>query len=122
MLPSSMQINGNNIPFHVAKAYGVRSTASPKPAAPVARPSAAPTPTSDVPRAGSVRELDALAAGRRTARVDRLVGGTVHRPINFDGAATARTDGGPLQLYNRAADRVEAAIGVNVGRSIDVQG
>jgi len=51
----------------------------------------------------------------------------VSKPVDFDGvpaprrAATAAPTN-VLQLYTRAADRVEAAVAIQLGRSIDVQG
>ena len=77
----------------------------------------------------------------RSGGLDRLVGGTVRSDINrgigFDGdpapPATGPTTGsetptprpassGPFQLYNRHADRLEAATGVALGGSIDIKG
>jgi len=118
-----MQINGP-IPFHVAKAYGVKPAA---PAAPLAAASGARAPLSiaqaaPLPTANSIDALSQLAAAPRSAKVDRLVGGTVNVPLSFDGAATRTPGTGTLQLYTRAADKIEAAVAVNVGRAIDVSG
>jgi hypothetical protein len=118
-----MQINGP-IPFHVAKAYGVKPGGAP---APLAATGAAPAPfsiaqASPLPTANSIDALSQLAAAPRSAKVDRLVGGTVNTPLSFDGAATRTPGTGSLQLYTRAADKIEAAVAVNVGRAIDVTG
>ena len=87
---SPMRID-SAIPFHVAKAYGV------KPLAPVAAVKNAPVASS-------------------------LVGGRVDKPVDFTGSSPASTTPGVLQLYNRAADKVEAAIAVQIGRQLDVRG
>jgi hypothetical protein len=57
---------------------------------------------------------------------EKLIAGRVPGGVEFNTPRTA----GPtslvpatvLPLYTRAADRVEAAIGVHVGRTIDVRG
>ena len=97
-----------SIPFHVARAYGTRPTAAPtstpalKPTAPVA-----PTRSATTPPEG----------------VQQLIAGRVARPVDFDDVSTpAAPAGAPqaYQLYNRAADKLEAA--VRVGTTLDLQG
>lgn len=90
-----MQIN-TSIPMHVARAYGV------KPTAPMAPPTAAPAPT--------------------TGSVSALVGGRVSRPIDFNAEPAAAPPSHAFQMYTRAADKIEAAVAVQLGRSIDVTG
>jgi len=61
-------------------------------------------------------------------RLDRLVAGSVDSPINrgegFDEASGERSTSDPagLKLYNRAADVVEVATELGLGRTIDVTG
>ena len=50
-----------------------------------------------------------------------LVSGTVSRPVEFD-TTTGPTAQDAIGLYARAADRVEVAVAVQVGRTIDVRG
>ena len=50
-----------------------------------------------------------------------LVGGRVDTPVEFDQTAAPSVPGA-LPLYVRAADRIEAAVSVQVGRSVDVKG
>ena len=84
------------IPFRASAAYGVRPTA------PAGRPIAATTATG----AGS--------AIRPT--VSNIPGGT-HLPTR-----PQAVNEGPMHLYNRQADRIEAATGVALGRTLDIQG
>ena len=123
------------IPFQAASAYGMRPTGSPRVSAPPATPEAG-SPTAVRPMAADRVDLTTRSGG-----LDRLVGGTVRSDINrgigFDGdpapPATGPTTGpetptprpassGPFQLYNRHADRLEAATSVALGGSIDIKG
>lgn len=55
--------------------------------------------------------------------VANLVSGSVVRAIDFDHQAPAPTQRpDTLALYTRAADKVEAATAVHVGRMIDLSG
>lgn len=109
-----MEINGN-IPIHVARAYGLQRPAGPGQAAPI-RPTAS---TTGLPMVSQVTGAPTTGDVGRSRSVDKLVAGTVHQPISFDGAATISPNQ-TLQLYTRAADKIEAAVAVNVGRSLDV--
>ena len=123
------------IPFQAASAYGMRPTGSPRVTA------SAPTPEAGSPTAVRPVAADRVDLATRSGGLDRLVGGTVRSDINrgigFDGdpapPATGSTTGpgiptphpessGPFQLYNRHADRLEAATGVALGGSIDIKG
>ncbi|MHC5114155.1 MAG: hypothetical protein ACYTGP_06980 [Planctomycetota bacterium] len=100
-----MQISGS-LPMHIARAYGV--TPQVRPAAPLA-PAAPATPAT--PAADS-------------SKLNQLVAGTVNvnaSPPTTPTVAAGAADG-PYQLYTRAADRIEAATAVQIGRSIDVRG
>ena len=61
------------------------------------------------------------AAPATPAAKSPLVSGTVARAVEFD-STTGPTAAGAIGLYTRAADRVEAAVAVQVGRTIDVSG
>jgi hypothetical protein len=107
-----MQINGINgsFPIHAYKAYGVTPgrPAAPQPAAPTA-PIATP------------QRPDAYEP---TSAVNQLVAGRVSQPINFDSTLNAAPQTGPaqvFQMYTRAADKIEAAVSIQIGKSIDVQ-
>jgi hypothetical protein len=121
------------IPFRAAAAYGVpatRQTSS-------ARPPAFPANPGSVLPGQAIRPPAVDVVETTSTRVDgirRLVAGTVRSDINrgigFDEdgprgtaprPAVPRADG-TLHLYNRQADRMEAATGVALGRSLDVQG
>ena len=106
-----MQISGS-IPFVAAQAYGI-----PRAATSVDR-----SPRS-LGSSGVVqpRSFPSLPDAARPRSLSNLVAATVNQPMTFDGAATPTTEG-TLQLYTRAADKIEAAIAVNVGRAIDVTG
>ncbi len=115
------------ISFRAAAAYGVSST----------RQAGAPRPTAAVTAGQEIRPPVVDIVETASSRVDglrRLVAGTVRSDINrglgFDedgprGTAPRPTPpraDGSLHLYNRQADRMEAATGVAIGRSLDVQG
>jgi len=106
-----MEIQGS-IPFHVAQAFGIRSVA---PTINLAKSHA----LTDSTHLNGDLASNAPAGVKRSPLIDRIVAATVHRPIEFDGAATV-SPSASLQLYTRAADKVEAAVAVNVGRAIDV--
>ncbi len=99
-----MEIRGP-LPFHVAKAYGVVKT----PAAAVAH---------------------GAASGGASGGATRLVAGTVSVPADpslasntVQGTASSgsrQTDAFPM--YSRAADRVEVATAVALGRNLDMRG
>ncbi|MGI9014654.1 MAG: hypothetical protein ACR2GY_10445 [Phycisphaerales bacterium] len=67
----------------------------------------------------SIADIQSLPGVSRSRAIDHIVGGTVHQPISFDGAATV-SGNGALPMYTRAADKVEAATGIALGRAIDV--
>lgn len=92
----SMQITGS-LPMHVLRAYGVSPTAAARPAQP------APAPAATRPADGA------------------LVAGKVSQAPDFSGNLPARAEGA-LPLYGRAADRIEAAIGLELGRNLDITG
>ncbi len=107
-----MQINGS-IPMHIARAYGVKPAATTTPA-----PAPAPTPP-----AARVQQSDAYApatAAQPNQRIEALVAGQVNQPIDF--APSPAPQSAVLQLYTRAADRIEAGTAVQLGRSLDVSG
>jgi hypothetical protein len=89
-----MQIQ-NALPLHIARAYGLGG-----PARPAVTPPSPPAPSSPT---------------------KSLVGGTVRQPVEFDSGTSASAPNA-LSLYTRAADRMEVAVAVQVGRSIDVRG
>lgn len=119
-----MTLDGSNslsaaptIPFHVARLYGARPTASVQPAR-GADTIAAITPTNSG---------DAAASGK----LDRLVGAVVPGRVSFDevslsgGLAATERGGAPravLPFYTRPGDRQEAATAIQVGRRLDVAG
>ena len=134
------------IPFRASAAYGVRPTA------PAGRPitvtgaigaSGASGANGTAPEANAairptvVDQVETRSAA--TGRLDLLVAGTVRSDINrgtgFDGDSVSTipsgthlptrpqaVNEGPMHLYNRQADRIEAATGVALGRTLDIQG
>ncbi|MCL4211344.1 MAG: hypothetical protein HRU76_08110 [Phycisphaeraceae bacterium] len=118
-----MDIRGP-IPFHVARAYGVQPALNATKIGAV-RPMggvAAPVGPSGVRQVDATGDLSRVEGVTRSRGLDHLVGGTVNRPIAFDGAATTQPSAGSLPMYTRAADKIEAAVAVNLGRMLDVQG
>lgn len=54
---------------------------------------------------------------------DQLVGASVREPVTFDSHHPARTTPpAVLPLYTRAADMVEVATVIHLGRSVDLTG
>ena len=82
-----------------SQAYGLRLTHRTPTATSVSRPS----PTTRAP--------------------DQLIAASVNRPVSFEAHTPARAiPKAALQLYTRAADKLEAATAIQVGRSIDLTG
>lgn len=106
-----MEIHGS-IPFHLAQAYAARPAGGAMHIGTLQSPAGlSASPGLNI--AGQARHAT------RSPLIDRIVGAIVHRPMEFDGAATV-SPSASLQLYTRAADKVEAAVAVNVGRAIDI--
>jgi len=98
------------ITVQAARAYGLARPGSSPEAAPVTplRPTP-PMRTADEPRGDH--------------HVGRLIGGHVAGSADPGAAATPTASGGEVfQLYSRAADKIEAAVAVQLGQSIDVRG
>ncbi|MCA9295611.1 MAG: hypothetical protein KC983_03820 [Phycisphaerales bacterium] len=105
-----MRISGS-LPFNVAQAYGVRG----------GKGSCDTCQTPAVQKISTVRP--ATGDDDPAAHVRSLVGGSVNAAVQFDGASTqpvART--GAFTLYTRAADTIEAATSIALGRQLDVRG
>ena len=70
-------------------------------------------------------QVGPVAQSSPAKAIDTLVAGKTNQPVSFDapgkGSSTA-VNGATLQLYTRAADRIEAAVGVALGKSLDVTG
>lgn len=102
-----MQITSHLTP-HIAKAYGIARP-------PASVQNAQPTSAANQPQAVNAQRA-----------IEKLTAGTVSQAINFDASSVA--DAKPQQpmdvlpMYNRAADRIEAATAIQVGRSIDIRG
>jgi hypothetical protein len=86
-------------PMHIARAYGVSHAARPS---------------------------FSSAAAPSSQSAQGLVAGNVTEPVNFDATPAARSSSalspGVFQMYTRAADRIEAAVAIQIGRTIDVKG
>src|SRR5688572_17434052 len=81
---------------HIARAYGL---------APLARPA----------------ESMPAAVNKLPANAQTLVAGRVSGPVEFDGVSVPRSNPAALSLYSRAADRIEAATALQIGRTIDIK-
>lgn len=97
---------GNLIPSHIARAYGVTPNRAVAPRA-LAHPAIS---TQQPPRSESASAAQSLIAGR------------VPGPVAFDGVSVPRPDANVFHLYTRAADKIEAATAVQIGRTIDIKG
>lgn len=95
-----MQVGGSgSLPINIARAYGLGSTCKSTPAQPPA-------------------EVKPVAS------VNQLIAGRTNQPLEFDAAAAVQPAkrGDSLQLYTSAAARIEAAVGIEVGKTLDVKG
>src|SRR5689334_3090383 len=109
-----MRITGStsSLPLNIAKAYGVKPAAVAKPA----------DNTSPIASIAPARNPDSFQAG---SAANPLVAARVSRPVSFDGATAPRPPSNPspvLPMYTRAADKMEAAVAVQIGRTLDVTG
>ncbi|MGD9791280.1 MAG: hypothetical protein AB7Q00_09575 [Phycisphaerales bacterium] len=86
------------IPIRVAQAYGIRQTSNQ-----TSNVQAATAPT---------KAQDPQAA----ARISRLVAGVVPGKVSFEEDSPRSS----MSIYRHAGERVEAAVGVEAGRRIDV--
>jgi len=99
----------SSIPIHVARAYGVTPT----------RQAALPAKTNAIE---PVRQNDGVQTHQPGENIRQLLAGNVSGPVDFASASTPTSPAGPYQLYTRAADKIEAAVAVRIGRAIDVKG
>lgn len=122
------------LPFHLAKAYGVKPTA----------PASAPTPTVTVTpvgpgvdridgvrttgRAGPVDKADLNAVKKAEAIRSKLVAATVPGGVEFrNGVATASAGGvartaDAIPFYRHPADKNAAATAIDLGTRLDLEG
>lgn len=113
-----MQINSSipaTFPFHVARAYGASGTAQ-TPRVP-AQPAGGVTASSRA--AGVEAPADAQNVRLLSPAGKTLVAGVVPGRVDFSGDQPAPSG---LQFYRHPADRNAAAVGVQLGRSLDVSG
>lgn len=103
---------------HIARAYGL-SPARPALSITSAQPVSQPFSQSFSQPVGTSA---AASASKLPSNAQALVAGHVRGPIEFDGVSVPRSNAAALNLYTRAADRIEAATAVRIGRSIDVKG
>lgn len=97
-------------PAQLAELYGMKPSG-------LARPDRSAA-THRLPEAGGRPEPPRL-----DQTVARLVAGVVRQPIAFGAEhGSAAAPSSTLPLYKRAADKVEAAVAVHLGRMIDVVG
>jgi hypothetical protein len=99
------------LPFSAARAYGVRPGAMPV------------TPSAPVDALTRQVKDRADLSGRAISRekIDAIVAATVERDADFAPGPVART-ADTIPMYRHPADRNAAAVGVDVGRRLDVQG
>lgn len=97
-------------PTFPIKAYGVTPPQTP------ARPSASP----EARAAGATDRVELQSS--RPASVDRLVAARVQTPVDFAPARLQDQAQGELTIYRHPADRNAAAVGVDLGRQLDLRG
>ena len=103
----------SSLPMHIARAYGVTPN----------RPAAGPKAADPTQLVQPVRPADAYEPANRISPIDQIVAGKVSQAVDFDTSTLPRPSANePFQLYTRAADKIEAAVAVQVGRALDVTG
>jgi hypothetical protein len=75
-----------------------------------------------IARAYAIKPSAPAAAAAKPQAVNDLVAGRVAKGVDFNAPAAPMAGGNVLQLYNRAADRVEAAVSIQIGKQLDVKG
>jgi hypothetical protein len=89
---------------------------------PMSAPMAAPDIWSTAPPAAAPSPGPSPLA-EPSPGIKTLIAGTVSGRVDFDAAANAPArPASAFPLYTRAADAIEAAVGVEIGRTIDVRG
>ena len=89
-----MHITSSPIPIHVARAYGLEAA-----------------------------QRAATANATRPSDPGSIVAGRVPGTVDFSPeTAPSAQSSGAYRLYNRAADSIEVAVAVQVGRTLDVTG
>jgi len=106
-------------PFNAAVAYGIKPNSA--------------TRTTQARTGSTIKPpFSRAAAGEQLAvSLSSLVSGKVDSPVSrgegFDAPRTtatgqpAKTPAGSMQMYSRAADRIEVATAVSLGRTIDTR-
>ncbi len=108
-----MRITGSgNLPPNIARAYGV----------PGAKPVAQPFATAALGAAGHSAPVSPTSGVNPAAGARSLVAGQAPGPITFDGISVPRPTQGVFHMYTRAADKIEAATAVQIGRTLDIKG
>jgi hypothetical protein len=109
-----MRITGtsSSLPLNIAKAYGVKPAATTRPT----------DGTSPIASIAPARKPDSFQS---SSVANPLVAARVSQKVNFDSAAAIRpvqSAAPALPMYTRAADKMEAAVAVQIGRTLDVTG
>lgn len=121
-----MQISGTTIPFNAMQAYGIKNACcNPAASTKTISTTQRAEQTRDIAIVGSIRPSAGAAptSAASGAKLQSLVGAKVPGPVSFESVGQVRPTNAPsLTLYTRAADRIEAAVAVNVGRAIDLRG
>lgn len=103
-------------PYHIARAYQTLAPARPAATSRVAGNTPAAS-VGDVSRAGQLGSVTPAM----NVNVRRLVAGVVPGKVDFSGGE-ARPSGAAIPMYRHPADKNAAAVAVDAGRRIDVQG
>ena len=93
------------LPMNIARAYGLAPT----------QPLTRPTPVQARPPAPSIVPPPAARTDVATIAAGKVAG-----PVDF--APSASPANGGFQMYTRAADKVEAAVAVTLGSTLDIRG
>ena len=102
---------GDSIPLHIAKAYGL----------PQSKPLTQATGVHP-PTIARLTPTDSFES-EQPNKVSQLIAGRVARGVDFNSSLpTTPSTADSYPLYTRAADKIEAVTGVQLGRSLDITG
>ncbi len=102
---------GDSIPMHIARAYGLPQ------GQPVGKTGVLQPPT-------SIRAVPSDSfETQQPDKISQLIAGRVSESVNFNSSLpTTPSTADSYPLYTRAADKIEAVTGVQLGRALDITG
>lgn len=110
-------------PIAAARAYGVRPAPATQPR-PTTGASAGPlTPASAIERSDAVRDqADLSSAAARRQKLSRVIAASVEQQPEFQPDVRPEPGAMALPFYRHPADKNAAAVSIDAGRTLDIEG